>query len=128
MLLALVLAGVVSATTPAPVVISEPCGFVAFTNTNAQYDKSTGGFYRDIRMEVHLGGGRVQGIVLDWRWYYPSEAADPWSDQNLPNQDFPVRFQFPPADKRPNEPSVVQYVMSHSTPEGLTTLKDCPGG
>ncbi|MBC5815993.1 MAG: hypothetical protein GIW97_05570 [Candidatus Eremiobacteraeota bacterium] len=106
----------------------EPCGFVEFVNINgAQFDKSTGGFHHDIRMTVHLGGGGLQGIVLDYRWYYPSEAADPWSDQNIKNQDFPTNFQFPPADKRGAEPPVVQYVISHSTPEGLTTLKDCRG-
>lgn len=104
----------------------EPCGFVEFTNINTP-KYSNGAFYQDIRMTVHYGDGTTQAYNLDYQFYYPSEAAFPWSDQNIKNQDYPVNFQFPPADKRASEPPVVQYVMRHSTPDGVTTLKDCKG-
>ena len=104
----------------------EPCGFVEFVNIQTPRSDH-GAFYQNIRMVVHYGNGTTQGYELDYPFYYPSEAAFPWSDQNIKNQDFPVAFQFPPADKRATEPPVVQYVMQHSTPAGLTTLKDCKG-
>ncbi|MFN2528445.1 MAG: hypothetical protein ABR584_06970 [Candidatus Baltobacteraceae bacterium] len=125
MLLPLMLAAAVSTSAPtsAP---SEPCGYVEFTNIHgSRYDKSTGGFYLDILMGVHLGGDRVERTLLDYPWYYPTEAANPWSSQNLRNQDFPTNFQFPPADKRSTEPPLVQFVMAHTTPDGKTSLKDC---
>ena len=103
----------------------EPCGFVEFTNINTpHYDKGTGGFYQDIRLTVHYGDRTTQSYNLDYPFYYPSEAAFPWSSQNKSNPDFPVLFQNPPADKLPNEPPIVVYVMHHSV-NGLTTLKDC---
>lgn len=107
----------------------EPCGFVEFVNIeDAHYDRSTGGFYQKIRMMVHYGDGHVAGTVLDWNWYWPSEAAFPWSDQNIHNQDFPVPFQFPPADKVAGEPPEVQYVIAHTSANGVSTiLKDCKG-
>ncbi|MDQ6930956.1 MAG: hypothetical protein M3126_09855 [Candidatus Eremiobacteraeota bacterium] len=108
---------------------AEPCGFVEFININgAGYDRSTGGFHQDILMRVHYGNKTSQDYRLDWQFYYPSEAAFPWSDQNIKNPDFPVMFQFPPADKRSGEPDIVQYVIQHSTTDGFTKLKDCPGG
>ena len=108
----------------------EPCGFVEFEPTEAnRYDRATGGFYETLKMTVHYGDGGSEAINLDWPFYFPSDAADPWSTENLEHPermpDFP--FQFPPRSKVPNEPPVVQYVITHSTPAGLTILRDCPG-
>lgn len=107
---------------------NEPCGYVEFVpNAEPIYDKSSGAFKETIKMTVHYPDGHDESTRLDWLWYYPSEAADPWSAQNLrlhPNA--PVPFQQPPSDKAPNEPPIVQYVVQHSTPAGLTLLKDCP--
>lgn len=105
----------------------EPCGFVTFSDPHgSQFDRQTRGFSVDIRMSVHFADGSSQSLILDYPWYYPSEAANPWSDQNLKDQNFPTRFQPPPAPKRDTEPPLVQYVMAHSTPDGMTLLKDCP--
>ncbi len=104
----------------------EPCGFVEFVNIQTPRSVN-GGFYQNIRMMVHYGNGQTQGYELDYPFYYPNEAAFPWSDQNIHNVDFPVPFQFPPADKAASEPPVLQYVMRHSTRSGITTLKDCKG-
>jgi hypothetical protein len=105
----------------------EPCGFVTFSDPHgSHYDTRTHGFWVDIRMSVHFADGSSQSMVLDYPWYYPSEADNPWSDQNLRDPNFPTRFQPPPVDKAGGEPPLVQYVVAHSTPEGMTLLKDCP--
>ncbi|HEY8296676.1 MAG TPA: hypothetical protein VIG32_01460 [Candidatus Baltobacteraceae bacterium] len=106
---------------------NEPCGFVEFEPTGGnRYDSSTGGFFEHIRMSVHFPDHSTQSVDLDYDWYYPSQAADPWSDQNLKNPNFPVTFQPPPASAVPGEPSLVQYVIAHSSSDGYTKLKDCP--
>jgi hypothetical protein len=105
----------------------EPCGFVEFSNPHgSQYDRATGGFHVDIRMSVHFADGSSQSLILDYPWYYPNEAANPWSAQNVKNPNFPTRFQPPPESKAAGEPPLVQYVIAHSTADGLTLLKDCP--
>jgi hypothetical protein len=104
-----------------------PCGFVTFSDPHgSQYDARTRGFWVDIRMAVRFADGTSQSLILDYPWYYSSEAANPWSDQNLKDPGFPTRFQAPPPEKLASEPALVQYVMHHSTPGGLTLLGDCP--
>jgi hypothetical protein len=108
---------------------NEPCGFVEFSDPHgSRYDPRTGGFWVDIRMSVHFPDGRTESTMLDYPWYYPNEASNPWSDQNLNDPNFPTRFQTPPPDKRAGEPPLVQYVIEHSTPQGFTLLRDCPAG
>jgi len=77
-------------------------------------------------MSVHFADGSSHSVMLDYPWYYASEAANPWSDQNLKDPSFPTRFQPPPADKASSEPPLVQYVVTHSTRDGMTMLADCP--
>ncbi|MDQ2681318.1 MAG: hypothetical protein M3Y21_09945 [Candidatus Eremiobacteraeota bacterium] len=109
-----------------PPAANEPCGFVEFININTpKYDKRTGGFYQDIRMVVNFPDGSNQAVNLDYQFYWPSEAAFPFSDRNIGSGD-PIPMQLPPADKAVGEPPLVQYVLKHTTPDGLTLLKDCP--
>jgi hypothetical protein len=106
---------------------NQPCGFVDFSDPHgSQYDPRTHGFWVDIRMTVRFPDGQSQSILLDYPWYYPNEASNPWSNQNLNNPNFPTRFQPPPPDKAAGEPPLVQYVIQHSTRDGFTLLKDCP--
>lgn len=105
----------------------QPCGFVTFSDPHgSHFDTRTGGFWVDIRMSVHFSAGTSQSMILDYPWYYSSEAANPWSDQNLKDPNFPTRFQPPPAGKVAGEPPLVKYVMERSTPDGMTLLRDCP--
>ncbi len=105
----------------------EPCGFVTFSDPHgSQFDSRTGGFWVDVRMSVHFAGGSTQSMILDYPWYYASEAANPWSDRNARDPSFPMRFQSPPAEKVAGEPPLVKYVMERSTPDGMTLLRDCP--
>jgi hypothetical protein len=106
---------------------TEPCGFVTFSDPHgSQYDARTRGFNVDIRMSVHFADGSSQSLILDYPWYYASEAVNPWSAQNLRESDFPTRFQPPPPGKIDEEPALVRYVADHSTADGMTLLKDCP--
>jgi hypothetical protein len=106
---------------------NQPCGYVTFSDPHgSQFDPRTRGFWVDVRMSVHFADGSSQSMILDYPWYYPSEAANPWSQANLNDPNFLPRFQSPPADKIAGEPPLVQYVMQHSTTDGLTLLKDCP--
>jgi len=110
-----------------PATGSGPCGFVEFSDPHGSaFDAHTRGFYVDIRMRVHFADGTSQSVILDYPWYYSSEAANPWSDQNLRDPNFPTRFQSPPQSKLGNEPELVRYVIDHSTADGMTLLKDCP--
>jgi len=105
----------------------EPCGFVTFSDPHgSQFDPRTRGFRVDIRMSVHFASGSTQSVILDYPWYYVSEAANPWSDANLKDPSFPTRFQTPPPEKLGGEPELVRYVIEHSTPDGMTLLKGCP--
>lgn len=105
----------------------QPCGFVTFSDPHgSHFDRQTRGFWVDIRMSVHFADGSSQSMMLDYPWYYPSEAANPWSDENLRDPNFPTRFQAPPAAKLDVEPDLVKYVAQHSTPDGMTLLRNCP--
>jgi hypothetical protein len=106
---------------------TQPCGYVTFSDPNgSQYDRASGGFYVDISMTVHYSNGGTSSIVLDYPWYYTSESANPWSSRNRDDPNFPTTFQQPPLEKRDYEPSLVRYVMAHTTRDGYTLLKDCP--
>lgn len=107
---------------------SEPCGFVEFVDINgiSNYDRATGGFFVNVRMTVHFPDHTAESVDLDYPWYYPSEAKNPWSDQNLKNLDFVVTLQSPPAGKLAYEPDLVKYVVRHSSRDGFTKLRDCP--
>ena len=105
----------------------QPCGFVDFADIHgSRYSPRTGGFYVDIRMSVHFSDGHAESIVLDYPFYYPSEAANPWSAQHRDDPTFPTRLQTPPPALAASEPPLVQYVLQHSGPEGTTLLEDCP--
>ena len=105
----------------------EPCGFVEFSDPHgSRFDSRTHGFWVDIRLSVHFPDGRAESLLLDYPWYYASEASNPWSDQNLNDPNFPTTFQSPPPDKLANEPPLVRYVIAHTGPGGYTLLKDCP--
>jgi hypothetical protein len=106
---------------------AQPCGFVTFSDPDgSRYDAATGGFYVTIAMTVHYANGGTASIALDYQWYYPSESANPWSRRNRDNPNFPTTFQQPPVDKRDAEPSLVRYVMDHTSADGYTLLKECP--
>ena len=106
---------------------AQPCGYVEFSDpSGSRYDPKTGGYFVEVAMTVHFSDRRSESLLLDYAWFYPNAASNPWSQQNLDDPGFPTRFQSPPPDKRAGEPPLVQYVIAHSTRDGLTLLKSCP--
>ncbi|TAM60886.1 hypothetical protein EPN52_03975 [bacterium] len=107
---------------------NEPCGYVEFVDIGGLFrvDKQRGGLLVNIRMLVHFPDGHTESVDLDYPWHYADDAANPWSEENLKNPDFPVPFQWPPASRASAQPALVRYVMLHTTAEGYTKLKDCP--
>ena len=79
-----------------------PCGYVTFSDPHgSHFDPRTHGFWVDIRMSVHFADGSAQSMILDYPWYYSSEAANPWSSRNVNDPNFPTRFQPPPSERSP---------------------------
>ena len=107
----------------------QPCGYVEFSDPHGtRYDPNTGGYWVDIAMTVRFPDGHTESLMLDYPWFYRDAASNPWSERNLDNPDFATRFQNPPPEKRGGEPSLVRYVIAHSTQDGLTRLRNCPAG
>jgi hypothetical protein len=86
-------------------------------------DQATGRIWEYVSLRVHFPDGTQDTLDLDYPFYYPAESEDPF----LPGHDnIPATFQFPPPDKRDSEPSLVQYVIQHTSSDGYTLLRDCP--
>ena len=102
----------------------EPCGYVDMQPTGSPIvDQPTGRIWEHMQITVHFPDGSSQSVDLDYPWYYPARADDPFMPEN---KNVPATFQFPPSNQTANEPSVVQYVIAHSTADGYTKLRDCP--
>ena len=101
----------------------EPCGFVEFIPTDQPHiDSGTGRVWENVEVRVHFPDGTTQTQVLDYPFYYAAISQDPFADRSVSDPT----FQFPPSGQRAGEPELVQYVMAHSTGDGVTRLKDCP--
>lgn len=101
------------------------CGAVDFQSTGvATYDAATGTYERsNIVATVYYADGTSERIPLDWTWRWKSEDDDPFNT----DEDAPMLFQFPPADKLAGEPPAIQYIIAHTTRDGRTKLTDrCP--
>lgn len=102
----------------------EPCGYVDFApNDKPTVDQKTGRIWEYLAIIVHFPDGSQQSLDLDYPFFYNSEADDPF----MPDHgNIPATFQFPPPNQAGNEPPLVQYVIQHTSPDGYTTLHDCP--
>lgn len=102
----------------------EPCGYVDFSpNDKPTIDQNTGRVWEYVAIIVHFPDGSAQSVNLDYPFYYPSQSADPFEPGNA---NVPATFQFPPSDKAPTEPPLVEYVIQHTDAAGFTKLRDCP--
>ena len=102
---------------------NEPCGFVDFQRLREEDDPATHRVWESVSIIVHFPDHHIEAQPLDYPFYYPNKSLDPFAQ---PEGSGLMLFQWPPADKRASEPALVQYVMQHSAPPGITTLKDCP--
>ncbi len=108
--------------TGGPPAAHEPCGFVDFIpTTQASVDRGSGRVQEHVEIHVSFPDGTDQTQILDYPFNYSSLAEDPFEEK-----DVDALFQFPPYDQRADEPSLVQYVMQHTTSDGRTVLKECP--
>jgi hypothetical protein len=108
--------------------VTAPCGAVTFSDPHgSHFDSGTRGFFVDIRLTVHFPDGHAESQILDYPFYYASEATNPWSERNRSNPDFPTLLQRPPEALAAGEPPLVQYVVQHTSSDGFTLLDDCPG-
>lgn len=101
-----------------------PCGAVDFIAHGLAHFNADSGFYEreNVTAIVHFDDGSSQTVPLDWTWRFKTEDVDPFN-----NSDVPMFFQPPPKAQRANEPTLVQYIIAHSTVYGATTLRgDCP--
>jgi len=102
----------------------EPCGYVDFQPMQeARIDQPTGRAWEYVAIVVHFPDGSEQSVPLDYPFYYPTDAEDPFLKGH---ENIPATFQFPPANQRANEPPLVQYVITHTTSDGFTLLHECP--
>ncbi len=100
-----------------------PCGYVDFEPNKPMQVLRTGQVRENITLVIHLPDGRAVMTKLDYPFVFPGVKQDPFLKGN---GNVPAVFQFPPAEKRGQEPSIVQYVMAHTTPDGYTYLAQCP--
>lgn len=102
----------------------EPCGYVEFLPIQeARVDQSTGRVWEYVAIRVHFPDGTQDTLDLDYPFYYPTSADDPFM---AGHDNVPATFQFPPPNQRGGEPPLVQYVITHTTSDGYTLLRDCP--
>ena len=102
----------------------EPCGYVEFQPTSsALIDNDTGRIWEHMSATVHFPDGSSQTVTLDYPFYFPNRASDPYFPEN---KNLPALFQQPPPSQRAGEPALVQYIMQHSDLQGFTKLRDCP--
>ncbi|HTA37884.1 MAG TPA: hypothetical protein VK760_02350 [Candidatus Acidoferrales bacterium] len=105
----------------------EPCGGVTFISHGARVDPSTNAYFVTIRMSVSFPDGHAESTILDYPFYYPNAAANPFTPQNRNNPDVGVLMQTPPPALAPGEPPLVQYVVKHTAADGFTLMAPCPG-
>ena len=91
-------------------------------NASPTVDSSSGRVWEHITMTVHFPDHSQQSIDLDYPFYYPSRAVDPYFPEN---NSVPATFQFPPTARRNSEPPLVEYVIQHTGVDGYTTLRSC---
>jgi hypothetical protein len=106
-----------------------PCGAVSFYSHDApRVDHGT--MYERVTASVSFPDGHHESAVFPYEWVYPNgEQTDPWSGTNLrlhPN-DFPIPAQTPaPGTDLSDYPPLIQYILTHTNPNGNTRLAPCP--
>jgi hypothetical protein len=93
------------------------------------FNWNDGAHYRHIRLSVHLSNGEIVTDDLHWAFFYPSEAADPFSKVHVNDSDFPTLLQRPPEGfnlESEQNPATV-FAVQHTNANGYTDLHLCPG-
>lgn len=108
---------------------NSPCGFVDFVPHDAPH-YSNGTASERVFATVSFPDGHKETAEFPYRWIYPNgEQNDPWSTTNLKRPDYTISLQPPPPGANvANYPPLIQYIIKHTGPDGLTDLPECPKG
>jgi hypothetical protein len=103
-----------------------PCGHVdliPFQNPDRR--GSTVSEY--VRATVSFPDGHTQSEEFPYRFVYTDPADDPWSAQNMRNDNFLTLVQLPPPSANPSRfPELIRYILNHTRQNGRTVLQECP--
>ena len=104
-----------------------PCGVVEFLPYSAP-KYSNGTAYEPMEAKVTFPDGHRETARFPYPWIYPDgEHTDPWSDTNLKDSTAPALLRFPPPGTDTSTfPPLIQYILSHTDPQGYTNLVPCP--
>lgn len=105
----------------------QPCGYVRFAPVAGSPTYVGRKWYERIQAIVQYPDGHIETGTFPYQWVYPTQTADPFSPVNAHKND-PVPMQTPPPGfDMSGANSVVQFVVSHTRPDGRTVLPLCPG-
>jgi hypothetical protein len=106
-----------------------PCGGVTFNVRGApRLDRGT--MYERVTATVSFPDGHRESAEFPYEWAYPNgEQTDPWSSTNLRlhPDDFRIPAQIPsPGTDESGYPPLIQYILTHTLPNGNTQFLPCP--
>jgi hypothetical protein len=80
-----------------------------------------------IRATVTFPDGHTQSEDFPYHFSYTDPADDPWSAQNMRNDNFITRVQLPPPGANTSRfPELIRYIIDHTRQNGTTVLQECP--
>jgi hypothetical protein len=107
--------------------VDAPCGDVDLVPFLAP-DHRGSLTYEHVNATVTFPDGHKEDANFPYTFVYADPGSDPWSQQNLPNPNFPTHVQQPPPGTDTTRyPDVIRYVLSHTRSDGTTVLQECPG-
>ena len=103
-----------------------PCGRVDFIPFQSP-DHAGPTTFEHVQATVTFPDGHQETEQFPYRWSYTDPAADPWSPQNMPKENFDTRLQPPPPSANVSRFSdLIRYILNHTREDGTTILQECP--
>ena len=103
-----------------------PCGavdLIPFQNP----DRRGATLSEYVRATVTFPDRHTQTEDFPYRFVYTDPADDPWSAQNMRNDNFITRVQLPPPGQNVSRlPELIRYIIDHTRQNGTTVLQECP--
>jgi len=103
-----------------------PCGSVDLIPVQAP-DHRGSITYEYVEATVTFPDGHTERAAFPYRFAYADPSQDPWSPQNMSDENFPAHVQPPPPGTDTSRyPEVISYVLDHTRDDGTTVLQECP--